>query len=74
MVIFLSSEFGFFVVRSISNGLLLVFSLLIVSAGVVAVDDDELFKSEGEVDRNNDGVVVVASSGNTDNVSAKKNN
>lgn len=56
-------------VWSISNGLLLVFSLLIVSGVVV---DDELFKSEGEVDKNNDDVGVVDdSSGNTDNVSAK---
>lgn len=61
-------------VWSISNELLLVFSLLNV-CGVVVVND-ELFKSEGEDDKYNDDAVVVDgsldSSGNIDNVSVKK--
>lgn len=64
-------------VWSIANGLLLVFSLFSVSG--VIVDDDELFMSEGEVDKNSDDDVVVVvvddaleSSGNTDNGSGNK--
>lgn len=68
-------------VWSVSNEVVLVLSLFIVSGGVVIgdVDDDELSECEGEVDKNIDDAVVVdddtiEASGTTESDSVKNLN